>query len=62
MEDGQWTVKGKVALVTGATGGLGYVAAQRLAASGARLYWVGRDGVRTRQPATAERTTDGGRL
>src|SRR5580698_4181936 len=39
-------MKGKVVVITGATSGIGVVAAQRLAAMGARIVLVARDTVR----------------
>ncbi len=46
-------MKGKVVVITGATSGIGEVAAQRLAAMGARLVLIARD--RTRGEATLSR-------
>ncbi|HZB91637.1 MAG TPA: SDR family oxidoreductase [Stellaceae bacterium] len=45
MSDGA-AMKGKVCVITGATSGIGLVAAQRLAAQGARLILIGRDKAR----------------
>jgi NAD(P)-dependent dehydrogenase (short-subunit alcohol dehydrogenase family) len=45
--DLQIDMRGKICLVTGATGGLGYVTAQKLAALGATVYIVGRDWMRS---------------
>ena len=42
---------GTVALVTGATAGIGRATAARLAALGATVWAVGRDGARTRATA-----------
>ena len=39
-------MKGKVVVITGATSGIGQVAAERLAAPGARIVLVARDNVR----------------
>jgi NAD(P)-dependent dehydrogenase (short-subunit alcohol dehydrogenase family) len=46
-------MQGKVCVITGATSGIGLVAAERLAAQGARLVLVGRD--RTRGEAALKR-------
>ncbi|HEX7969447.1 MAG TPA: SDR family oxidoreductase [Stellaceae bacterium] len=44
--DGKTAMQGKVCVITGATSGIGLVAAERLAAMGARLVLVGRDKTR----------------
>jgi NAD(P)-dependent dehydrogenase (short-subunit alcohol dehydrogenase family) len=44
--NGVATMKGKLCVITGATSGIGLVAAERLAALGARLILVGRDKAR----------------
>jgi NAD(P)-dependent dehydrogenase (short-subunit alcohol dehydrogenase family) len=46
-------MKGKVVVITGATSGIGQIAAERLAAMGARIVFVARDKVRAQ--ATLER-------
>src|ERR1700681_4276278 len=51
-------VQGKVVVITGATSGIGEVAAQRLAGMGARLVLVARD--RTRGEAVLARLRSGG--
>ncbi|HKW90441.1 MAG TPA: SDR family oxidoreductase [Methylomirabilota bacterium] len=51
-------MRGKVVVITGATSGIGQVAAERLAAMGARLMLVARD--RTRAEATLARLRERG--
>lgn len=50
---------GKTVLMTGATGGIGLAAARALAAQGARLLLVGRDGKRLEDAAAAVRVAGG---
>lgn len=54
-------MKGRTALVTGSTGGIGKETARGLAALGARVIMVGRDPARARR-AAAELTEGGGRV
>ena len=49
-------MKGKVVVITGATSGIGQVAAEKLAGSGARIVFVARDNVRAESTLARLRT------
>jgi NAD(P)-dependent dehydrogenase (short-subunit alcohol dehydrogenase family) len=59
MTDELFDVDGKVALVTGGTGGIGGMIARALVARGVRTYLVGRDPQKT-EDAAAALSADGG--
>jgi NAD(P)-dependent dehydrogenase (short-subunit alcohol dehydrogenase family) len=59
MAAGDWTIAGKIVLVTGATGGIGLETAAALAAMGARPILVGRDAGRLARAADTVRWRGG---
>lgn len=59
MADDLFLIRGKTALVTGGTSGIGRMAAHALVRRGVRTYITGRDGARSREVAAAL-AADGG--
>ncbi len=59
MSDAQRTMSGKVCLVTGATAGIGAIAARAIAAQGARLVIVGRNQAKCERVAAEIGTATG---